>query len=488
MNKKELDAQYQEHAQFNLTKLIRRNYEAGSPLPKEYFEGLNFLEESNMVLMLPINAPYGKQHRYDVKESLAENLVALLPLEHYKSYISPTWIVSDKLNDYGPIHRAINDQKYDFLYEILPLCKEYLKSHSDRNKREDNKYIGAYEKGLLEPILNLDSNLNQLKNLKLNQDAYDSYFKLFKEALSHFNDYYEIQYGAIFRTERYRDLGFNDKSWFADYKKMEGVFRKYNREESILETVVTDPKAFDFYKDIFNQFGKSEDNPLFNEELFERAFRYGNKKVVAHLVENKPISSEEVRKTFDTILKDWVESETGKVTSSHDNQLGDSSTYLKALLDMLNKNAPNHKIEDYDLFSHILPASNKKLFDEVMEKYPELKEKKLKDGLTLDQWKYAKEMFNEFLEEQNFTLLKAEDGCNYPSFEMYYMDKLTEHYTPTKELSLDEKLPVNEVVATNFLPLLNTGLNEKSKATVFYTFTLHKQMPENQNESKRLKI
>ncbi len=57
MNKKQIDAEYNEHAQFNLTRLIRINYEAGTPLPKEYFDGLNFLEESNKAILLPANTP-----------------------------------------------------------------------------------------------------------------------------------------------------------------------------------------------------------------------------------------------------------------------------------------------------------------------------------------------------------------------------------------------------------------------------------------------
>lgn len=487
MSRKELDKQYQEHAQFNLTKLIRRNYEAGTPLPKEYFDGLNFLEESTKVLMLPINASYGKQHRYDVKGTVAENMVELLPLEYYKQYIHPTWIISSNSSNYGTVRKALDEQKYDFLYEVLSQCKEYLKEHSDLNKREDNKFIGAYENSLLSQILDLDSNLNQLKNLKLNQEAYDNYFKLFKTAISDFKEYYNNKHEMLFNSKITKALEFNEKLWFHDYKKMRGIFRQYPNEKTVLETLAKDPKAFDFFKDIFNQYGKSENNP-FDKDIFEKAFYYDNKKVIAYIVKNKPLNSKEVNETFETVLEYWVDDQEGKVNDRYNNQFGDCSTYLKSLLDRVQKNAPEHKVENYELFSNILTSINKTLFDDVMEKYPELKEEKLKDGLTLNQWHYAKELFNSFIKEQNFTLVKADTGSNYPSFDLYYMDKLTEHYKPAKEISLDEKMAVDEIIAIKFLPLLETNLNKQEQATIFYNYALNKQMHENKNEGKRLKI
>lgn len=486
MNRKEIDAQYQEHAQFNLTKLIRRNYEAGTPLPKEYFDGLDFLEESSKVLMLPIQATYGKQHRYDVKGTVAENIVQLLPLEYYKPYIHPTWIISSK-NDYGVVRGALDERKYDFLYEVLSQCKEYLKEHSDTNNREDIKFIGAYESKLLRQVLDLDSNLSQLKALKLNQEAYDNYFKLFKTALSDFKEYYNSKYEILFQSKIAKHLEFDEKLWFHDYKKMAGIFSPYPNDKTVLETLVKDPKAFEFFKDIFAQYGKSEDNP-FDKDIFQTAFYYDNKKVVDYLVKNKPLNSQEVNEAFESVLEYWIDNQQGKVSDRHNNQLGDCSSYLKSLLDRVQKNAPEHKIGNYELFSHILTSINKELFDDVMEKYPELKNEKLKDGLTLNQWHYAKELFNGFIKEHNFTLVESHYGSNYPSYDLFYMSKLTEHYKPTKEITLDEKMAIDEIIAIKFLPLLDTDLDNKEKATLFYNYTLNKQMHENKTEGKRLKI
>jgi hypothetical protein len=487
MSRKELDAQYNEHAQFNLTKLIRRNYEAGTPLPKEYFDGIDFLEESNKVLMLPVQATYGKQHRYDVQECLAANIVGLLPLEYYKQYIQPTWIMSNKSNDYGTVRKALDEQNYDFLYEILSQSKEYLKDHSDTSNREDNKFIGAYENSLLSQILDLDSNINQLNNLKLNQEAYDNYFKLFKTALSDFKEYYNTKYEMLFNSEIAKNLEFDENLWFQDYKKMKGIFRQYPNEKTVLETLAKDPKAFEFFKDIFNQYGKSEDNP-FDKDIFEKAFYHGNKKVVTYIVQNKPLNSQEVNQAFESVLEYWVDNQESKVTDRHNNQLVDCSVYLKNLLDRVQKNAPGHKIENYELFSSILAAINKDLFDDVMVKYPELKEEKLRDGLTLNQWHYAKELFNGFIKEHNFKLVESEYGSNYPSYDLFYMDKVTEHYKSTKEITLDEKMAIDEIIAIHFLPLLNTDLDNREKSTLFYKYTLNKQMHDNKSDGKRLKI
>jgi hypothetical protein len=488
MNKKELDAQYQEHAQFNLTKLIRRNYEVGTPLPKEYFDGLDFLEESSKVLMLPLNGAYGRQHRYDVKQTLAENIVSLLPFEYYKEYIQPNWIVSNNFNNNGIIRTALDEQKYDFLYEILSQCKEYSKEHFDMNKREDNKFISSYESSLFNHILDLDNNLSQLKNLKLPQESYDNYFKLFKTTLSDFKEYYNKKYEILFNAPVMDHLQFDDEYWFLDFNKMESIFKKYNKRDAILEILATDSKAFDFFKDVVTQYKYAEENPFLEQNLIENAFKYGNKKVINYLMKNKLINSKNLTQAFETVLQEWVNNEEAKTNDRYDNKLGDNSVYLKNLLDLLQKNAPEHEIENYGLFSHILPASDQKLFDDVIEKYPKLKTEKLKDGLTLNQWHYAKQLFNDFIKDNNFNLVKSNVGCNYTSFDLFYMDKITEHYTDAKEVNLDEKIAIDEIIVIKFLPLLNTELNGKEITTIFYNYTLNKQMPENKTEGKKLKV
>ncbi len=486
MNKRESEEQYQKHAQFNLTKLIKRNYEAGTPLPKEYFDGLDFLEESEKVLMLPIDAPYGKQSRHDVKESLAANIVGHLPLEYYKQYIHPTWITSNKLNDYGIITKALEEQKHDFLYEILSQCKEYLKEHSDSKKSQDNKFMNAYENGLLSQVLNMDYNLNHLKNSKANQEAYDNYFKVFKVALSDFDEYYNKKYEQLYGLNMAKTVEFNDELWFIDYNKIDSFFRGHKNQAVVLENIIEDSKAFNFFKDIFNQHQQVKQQ--LDKNTFEKAFYNSNKKVAGYLVENNFVNSKEVYQTFETVLQYWLNGEKAKKNRRYDNQLGDNSIYLKTLLDIAQKNVPNHKIENYELCSHILPAINNKLFDDVMVKYPELKEEKLKDGLTLNQWYYAKKLFNEFINEHDFKLKETNYDANYLSFDLFFMDRATQYYTPTREINLDEKMAVEEVIAINFLPLIDTKVSNKEMIAIYYNYTLNKQMPENKNEVKKAKI
>jgi hypothetical protein len=123
-----------------------------------------------------------------------------------------------------------------------------------------------------------------------------------------------------------------------------------------------------------------------------------------------------------------------------------------------------------------------------MEKYPELKEKKLKDGLTLNQWHYAKQLFNGFMQDHSFNLHEPIYDGKYKSFDLFYMDKLTEHYTLEKEINVNEKIAIDEIIVMNFLPLLETELDTKELTTIFYNYTLNKQMHDNKNESKKLKI
>ena len=49
-------------------------------------------------------------------------------------------------------------------------------------------------------------------------------------------------------------------------------------------------------------------------------------------------------------------------------------------------------------------------------------------------------------------------------------------------------MAIDEIIAIKFLPLLDTDLDNKEKATLFYNYTLNKQMHENKAEGKRLKI
>lgn len=486
--KKIIDKEYNEHAQFNLTRLIRRNFEAGTPLPKEYFDGLDFLEEANKNLLLPVNAPYGKQHRYLVRESLAENIVGLLPLEYYKQYIQPTWIVKDDGETWGVVQRALNDQNYEFLYELLDLSKDYLKDHSNLNKEEDRKFIGTYENSLLAPILTLNANLMQLNSLRVSQSNYDGYMELFKKALVDFKEYYAQKYEVLLAINHNKDILFDDKSWFRDYGKLESSFRKTNRSSNILETVAKDPKAFNFYKDIFNQYGKDEKNPFFDLDLFKLALKYGNKKVVGHLCENKAFNAKDINHAFESLINNWVDDQKDKIYGNLKNQLYDKSAYFKNLLNIVQKNVSNHKIEDYSLFSNILLASNKEFVDEILDRYPKLFEEKLNHDLTLSQWHYARELFNDFMQENGLKVVEAKNGCNYSSFEIYYLQNLTEHVIPSKELTLDEKLAVNEVVAQYHLPRLETDLSKKEMLSLFHNFSLNKQIPQRSNDSKRVKI
>lgn len=504
--KKFIDTEYQEHAKFNLTRLISKNHEAGKPLSKDDLADVDFLEEGSKVLLLPINGKYGSQQRFDIKETLAENMSALLPLSYYKEYITVDWINSDGLNSFGPVKRALNDYNYEFLYEMLAVSKKHLNDNEGKTDTSHNRWISAYEHNLLSPILNVFGNLEHLKNFKLPQENYDRYFDLVKVALSDFKEYFSKNTAKIWgmsdinlqkhaANKNINEFNgslssFDDKSWFLEYKKMELVFRRFPKKEQVLDEVVSNPKSFNIYQDIFNQHKTKESNPFYDYDLVKLALNNLNKKVASHMLQAKPFRKGEIISIFDDVLDDWIKKERSKIHSSFDNKYVDKTTYLRTILEIVGKNNPAYEIKDYPLFSHILLSSNKKFVDSILEKYPAVMEEKLDHKLTLNQWCYAKKIFNEFTAEHNFKLARANNGCSYASFDMYYLEKLTEHVTPTRELTKDEKIAVNEVVAIYHLPRLETRVDEKEKEklTAFHVFTLSKELENKEVEKKKMKI
>lgn len=485
MKKSEQEA-YNEQAQFNLTKFIKKNYEAGNPLTKDSLEDIDFHEEAQKIFYLPIN---GKgNHRFEIKESLAINLVSLLPLKYYENLIDATWIVNPSINDNGVVHRALYyEDKYDFIYHIIPICKNYLAEHSDQNNREDQKFIAAYEHFLMSPILDIGGKLGALRSFKASQEEYDKYFELFKTTLKDFKEYYDKKMGpmALFSKE---EFSFNENKWFAEYRKMETLFRRFTRKDTLINHLVTNPKAFSIYKECFSHYDSKENNPFLNIKTLQTAFESGNKKVVAHLCQQSVFTSSEINFVFEEILRDWLANEKEKPNRGFKNKLEDCSSYLKSIIEIVQKNHPSHQVENFELFSHVLASSNQKLVDDILNLYPNINEAKLEYGLTLNQWEYAKNLFNEFLECENLKITKSDNGCNYPSYDYYYLQNLTKHIIPSKELTPDEKLAVNEVIANYYLPLLGGNLDDTERATIFYKFTLHKQMPEKTDERKKLKI
>lgn len=448
-------------SQYNLTKLIKKTYEAGIPLAVDMVNEIDFKEKGNKTFW-QLDSD-GNNLRYDIKESLALNCVRFLPLSHYKSYIDPTWINTEN-DDYNMVHTALGARKYEFLTELITVTRGYVKKifQADKPTVQDQDYLHQYENYFLKPLLNIGHNLTNLT-----QEC-AAYYSLFKIGLEDFNNYYNYKAKKNFFIASPHLL--TEKNWSENYSQLQHLFPHYEKWDTILKKVLATEGAFDIFMDM------NSEKQLISKDNFIAAYKYGNKKVAIYLGEQLIDNREKMAtNVFSSALQNWIDRQKNRTNFSQ--SLGRDFVYLTNLLTILDTLAPEHTFQSFEKLGYLLTQDNPQFIEKVLDKYPALEKKPLLHGYSASEWGHAYQMFSDFIENNNLVVT--------PSYELFFGKQLSKNLVPQSVLC--NNVAVQEMVASYYLPHIQ-GLSPQEKTATYFAYCMDRDLPQKTDKKVRTKV
>jgi hypothetical protein len=241
---------YQELSRYNLTNLIKAQYEAGQPLDEKFIKNIDFTEKGDKTFWL--NDKSGKQQRYDVKESLALNCVNYLPLVYYQEYITPEWINTEG-QEYNMVNGALGAKKYDFLHYLRKVTSEYLETiyaqalgnGAKEEKEKIRAYLNVYENKFLNPILNIAHNVSNLGLVNANSDLYEKYYDLFKAVLPDLDRYMQYKEETFaYKKDQHKEI--NADNWVKNYAQIKWCGHKMGELKDLISELINNKNLYYF--------------------------------------------------------------------------------------------------------------------------------------------------------------------------------------------------------------------------------------------------
>lgn len=484
--------EYKEKSKINVTKLIQLAYEMKNDSLTEMLKGMDFLEMSKKSFMIG-NTP-AFQSKYDVSESLAMNCINTLPLEMYKQFIKPTWVTSEGFNSFNNVHIALGAKKYDYLEELLTICTQYIDG-TNKNiiKQEKEKLLYNYGEDLLYPILNIDHNLYNLSDGK--QEDIKGYYELFKKSVNFLEKFLDLKYTSTYKeSKRPIEEPINSSNWFKNYCKLTPDNYKSEKIENLIKYLICNPSNFFIYLDVFEQCSNSELNLFKNIDLYKKAYKSNNKKVIRHLTKEMQLTNEEILNVTNEILEEWIvkqELKFGRSKTAKTDKLDDTS-YISKIMNLKKSLLPEEKEDNKTLVS-LLYSDNKDFLKNYPEQYPQIKTEKLINNLDIYELIGAKEIFVNFLETQQLDTDRNLRDSEYLSATLHIISKLESIIVldshKVKEIQTSEKTKLESFVKETFIPLLShIQINENESNKRWLAYILQNNLEAKNDMKQKIKI
>lgn len=391
--------QEQKNKLFNITKYLLDCYNKKIEPLKELMGNVNFSEISSLKIFYL--SEEGNSINYDIKETLAQNIITNLPFQAYENYVTADWLNYSENNE-SILPLAIYFQNYQLIEKIHQLSFDALK--------EDNNLIYSYSRNFISPILNIQKTFYYRSSSNdLDKDFVNYYHKLLQK-VSDEKKFISQFYFIKAELKEFKELKKSKKNnWFETACK-DNYDIKGTYANSILSVLSTKDDFKDILADALSQILSNnkikgeikeiigvENSKMLNvDNALHVAIRNNSFECASLLIESARLSHEEVRDSYDAIIRKNLGSYDCKVVFS--SILNENSG--KFYIELKNKYFPNSESRFTPLF---ILSENKELREKIEEKTETI----LKSGFYLDSKRISfmneliplAKMFNDFIEQ-----------------------------------------------------------------------------------------
>jgi hypothetical protein len=484
-----LPTEEKEYRKSSITKMIEQYYLQKKEIPQEVIENINFLE--NIYFNYYMNNKEYNMH-IDEKQTIAENLMDLLPLEMYEKYMDISWLMSNNSNNENRlISNLIFRERWDVLEKFLSLINKETKEND-------------FNKVFFEEVFDIEKKLDDCKSFKKEKNYVEkvkNYFSFFEKTLIVFKDFH--QYKCEQFKARYRDV----EKW---HKNFEYIYELNHHTElkNINEFLLEQDDFLDIIKNICKQYDNPKNNSLLTKENFKKVIKHGNENIflffMSEFLKNNFMQEKEIEELIKESFQEKVEEiikknkmffHEGKNSLKNTDNIDkvynivqkysqykpsneELSTFL--LIDNLNinkliiKNVPKNKIKLLDLNLEELIAI-KIIFQDI------LKTQKMEESF----WEsYKKDILKIRVEpEVKKELLK------YPCQLLYLSEKISKLY-PNETIELKDKSMskvLNAIEKHIFSEFKQLESVHKNYTSIKLQYKLN-ELLEQKKETKKLKI
>ena len=419
---------------FNITRLIKSQYEAGTPLSTDIMDNMDLFEISSKQAYVAY--PEGQFMEKEESTQIA-NIIKFLPVEYYRNYIKKDWMEAGTNNENPLFQQLLFQKKFDFIKEYLKcdFIEPYIMSESH-----------DYVRLVLEPLLNMAGYFSRIELNHLTQDDVISYYEVFRLALPQFQLHFNEQ------QKQYRGKQtFEANQWFAQYDILQGPLFRNSKQVELIETFVHYDQIFSVFEDILKQ--TPEAKKLFlHKKTMKEAFLHGNKKMVDYLQDIMQLMPQETHNMWCHAVSEYFKHEEEQLKYNPSKELMDNTSFIRKLWSLKNY-VLKTELKIYDI-GHFLISRNKTLVKKIIHDMAELQTEALvKDGLNKDDLHYACHAFERFRKEHNYEL-KNKHKTSYPTLDINLIYSVDRHFTEFKEPDSDKKMSIYEYMANTLLPLV----------------------------------
>jgi hypothetical protein len=460
----------------NVTLMIKTASDNGLDI-SSLMKNIDFHEKTSYVAGFQLSPSSDKTYN-SYEESLACNMVHNLPFEMYKNHVGANWIEHDVDDDKASVVRtAINQKEYALVSLLLDKAGEYRK-----NNIKDSEFARKYERNLLRPILNLNTNLANLNSEEVDLKQYVDYLVLFKKALNQFKTHYDER-GIAFASSIKLDE-FDIHNWFENYSQVTS-FLYINSHHDSMQHILQRKEAYPFFNEIFLMQADKIDNPYLNEGFYQNAMSKGNEAVLQHLDAWINPSAEYIEKCFEKAMQEWIEKyhESIGKTVFYDDGKDHYHIRLEKMLEVFEKRVPHYfmKNEAPDLLQYYAGIKYEE-FDQVRARYVK-EDTALLHGLNTRQWNYIQKCIEEF--EQNYNVKKSK-----MTIDFQYAQTINQKFSQIENPHAHEYNECHDFMKNHMLKCFDSEQGDMYRNKAFGALLLDKSLPqiEDVNTSSHIKM
>lgn len=474
---------FQQKSMFNITSYIKKRYDEGNPISNDFFDGVDLSECSTKSFNVQLkDAKMTRDHQYNISESLVFNIISCLPFEYYQKHLSLKWAFAEKDNNKSIINYAISHRAFDFISAILDLGQKNL-NHLDSFSDKD-----SYEYQCLIPLLNIGNHFSLISEEK---ESFKQFTSLFKTALQQYKILYEAKHSYYGIKS-----SFDANNWFIDYDLWTRSFFRFEKKESILHNILSDPLLFGVFEDVYKQYDRvGKKNELVNFQHMEIAFSYGNKKVVDLFQKELQFNVETLTNCFLQSIVKWSNKMKKILIRSKCFEIStkDDIIYINSMLNLVNKYHLNTASLPLHNILELFLINDTNISHQLNSLFPQIHTNKIINDFDIDSIFYINNKITLFSNQYNLELDHQKNFDTPLSYQLILMKGLSCHINPQKNVHIKDevKKTINNYMLShlNYFKDSQKNMNITEKNVCFNTFLLEQDLLDKEETPiKKIKI
>lgn len=435
-------------------------------------KNIDFHEKTSSTTSFKLSPEHQKTY-YQYEESLACNIVNNLPFDMYKDYVTEKWIehaVDDSKSTV--VFTAIRKKQYALVSLLLDKASEYRK-----NNIKNFEFAQQYERNLLKPVLDLNTNIGNLNSDEVDLKQYADYLTLFKKALAQFKTHYDER-GVLFSSSIELDK-FNMNNWFENYKQITSMLyiNSDNKDNAIMQ-ILKRKEAYPFFNEIFLMQADNRNNPYIKKEFYQKTMFRGNETVLQHLDEWIKPTEKFIENTFEKAMSEWIEKYHDSIGRAKffDDGKDHLHIQLQTMLAVFEKRVPEYflKNQKADLLQYYAGIDYPE-FDQVRKLHIN-EDTILMNGLNIRQWNYIHQCTEEFEQNNDFTKEKV-------TLHVQYAQTINKSFSDIEKPLVHEYQACHDFLTKNILNVFSCEKGQAYRNKAFDAFLLDKSLPQNEEKS-----